>query len=549
MSTTFNDQQAASKVRDIVERIAKGVVRRERPEPRIAKVYDLNTVTQTCRVLFAGDTIADLVTIKFAKNMTPVTYMALTYDVDGENAPGDIVRVWGKTGNYFLLDFIWGGPESNSAAITGVTALHNNPSFETVSGGVPTDWSYFWGSGTAVASSSDVFSGNYSLTVDTGSAAGGSKAVFSNVFSVQPGDSVTFSIWAKSVSGQCDLDAALMTRTTGNPDYFDTGNTIVQNASLVTLTANWVKYTSTFTVPSGHAVCRLHFRINQTVSGNQAVARLDLSTSSKTPASNQFLPSGTWVKEACNAVHTVNVTTLAGGAPQVVDGVTLATGMRVLVAGQTTTSQNGIYLVQIAGTGANGTWVRASDATSAASIAGANVAILNGTMFGGTRWQVTFRNSDTVGTSTQRWSPSDMGNDAIGFLYTGGNQGLFAATFQTMLLNATDYSYGTNYNLSLSVITFLSPGLYDISMSVMFDTATARRQVRLETWVGADPGVAAAAPILTQELYVGQYTNVNMSTTWSMGVNQKIRVTIWTDVAHNVLNTYIPARLWIRRAA
>ena len=49
------------------------------------------------------------------------------------------------------------------------------------------------------------------------------------------------------------------------------------------------------------------------------------------------------------------------GAPSVVDGVTFASGDRLLLPLQTDGTQNGIYRVTTAGTGANGVWDRDLD--------------------------------------------------------------------------------------------------------------------------------------------------------------------------------------------
>lgn len=65
-------------------------------------------------------------------------------------------------------------------------------------------------------------------------------------------------------------------------------------------------------------------------------------------------------KQAVRVITTTNIA-LSGGAPVVVDGVTLGIRDRVLVTAQSTGSQNGIYQVSAVGTGSNGTWIRSTD--------------------------------------------------------------------------------------------------------------------------------------------------------------------------------------------
>lgn len=66
-------------------------------------------------------------------------------------------------------------------------------------------------------------------------------------------------------------------------------------------------------------------------------------------------------KDSVVAATTANIADLAAGAPDTVDGVSLAVGDRVLVKDQSTASQNGIYVVGTVGTGANGVWTRVED--------------------------------------------------------------------------------------------------------------------------------------------------------------------------------------------
>jgi hypothetical protein len=87
-------------------------------------------------------------------------------------------------------------------------------------------------------------------------------------------------------------------------------------------------------------------------------------------------------KNSCRIVTTTNVT-LTGGAPLTYDGVTLVQYDRVLVAGQTDKTQNGIYSVSTLGSGSNGTWVRSKDANANDRLtAGMNTFIEEGTYSG-----------------------------------------------------------------------------------------------------------------------------------------------------------------------
>ena len=103
-------------------------------------------------------------------------------------------------------------------------------------------------------------------------------------------------------------------------------------------------------------------------------------------------------KNGCVVKADSNIT-LSG--TQTIDSVALSVGDRVLVAGQTSGSANGIYVV------ASGAWSRASDMAASSSAKGVNVAIVSGTVNAGTAWIVT--SGTTVGTDTlafSRLSPS-----------------------------------------------------------------------------------------------------------------------------------------------
>ena len=99
-------------------------------------------------------------------------------------------------------------------------------------------------------------------------------------------------------------------------------------------------------------------------------------------------------------VITVSDVTLAGGAPSQVDGVNLAEDDRVLVTGQSTASQNGLYFVSAVGTGANGTWLRTSDGNENGEVqAGMIVMVTEGSLYHDTQWKLTTNNPIVIDTT------------------------------------------------------------------------------------------------------------------------------------------------------
>lgn len=105
--------------------------------------------------------------------------------------------------------------------------------------------------------------------------------------------------------------------------------------------------------------------------------------------------------QPCRVATTANISNYATGAPNTLDGVSLAVNDRVLMKDQTTGSQNGIFRVSTVGTGANGVWQRASDAdTTYDLLAGDTVSVVEGTVNAGTIWMVTTPGPITINTTS-----------------------------------------------------------------------------------------------------------------------------------------------------
>jgi hypothetical protein len=119
------------------------------------------------------------------------------------------------------------------------------------------------------------------------------------------------------------------------------------------------------------------------------------STDAATKAYVDAVSEGLHIHPSCDAATSANVdisTELEAG--DVIDGVTLAAGNRVLVKSQTTSSQNGIYVVQ-----ASGAALRASDFNEPQEVDGGDfVFVTGGTLYDNTGWVQTTTNVVTIGT-------------------------------------------------------------------------------------------------------------------------------------------------------
>lgn len=130
----------------------------------------------------------------------------------------------------------------------------------------------------------------------------------------------------------------------------------------------------------------------------------------------------TALKSGLDWKDSVRVATTANGTlasayqnGSTIDGVTLATGDRILLKNQTTGSENGIYTVN-----ASGAPTRATDADASNEVsAGMVVPIEEGTSNADTMWVLTTNNPITLGTTALSFSKVPIG---------GGSTVKFAAT-------------------------------------------------------------------------------------------------------------------------
>jgi hypothetical protein len=152
------------------------------------------------------------------------------------------------------------------------------------------------------------------------------------------------------------------------------------------------------------------------------------------------------------AVRVISVTdiTLSGGAPSQVDGVNVSTGDRILVNGQSTGSQNGIYEVQTVGSGSNGTWIRSSDTNVTGELeAGAIVMVTEGLTYADTQWKLTTNNPIIIGTTALTFEQNSA--FAFGNIFANGTAVLANSVGSTVTFSAGNNILITGNNTSKTV--------------------------------------------------------------------------------------------------
>lgn len=156
-----------------------------------------------------------------------------------------------------------------------------------------------------------------------------------------------------------------------------------------------------------------------------------------------------------HAATTANIANVLSGAPNTLDGVTLAANDRVLVKDQTTPAQNGIYTITTLGTGANGVWARAVDQDTWAEVPSAYVWVEMGTTQADTGWTCTSDPGGTLGTTAITWVQfSSAGTNIAGAgLTKTGNTIDVIGTANRILVNPDSIDIHGSYVGQASITT------------------------------------------------------------------------------------------------
>jgi hypothetical protein len=179
--------------------------------------------------------------------------------------------------------------------------------------------------------------------------------------------------------------------------------------------------------------------------------------------------SGLDVKQSVRAATTTAAVLLASGLENgdTLDGVTLATGDRVLVKNQSTASENGIYVVQ-----SSGAAVRATDFDGTGEVSGgAFTFVEEGTVNADSGWVVTSNGAITVGT------------DAIAWVQFSGAGQITAGNGLTKSGNTID-AVGTAGRISVS-----SDAIDIDSGYIGQNTITTLGTIAIGTWAATDVAI------------------------------------------------------------
>lgn len=196
-------------------------------------------------------------------------------------------------------------------------------------------------------------------------------------------------------------------------------------------------------------------------------------------------------KQTARAVTTSNIANLSGGAPATVDGVSLAVNNRVLVTGQSTGSENGIYKVTTVGAGSNGTWVRTTDSDATGDLNGGTIIMITeGTTYADVQFKLTTDDPITIGSTALTFV--QVGNAAFGTVAVSGQDNLVADTIGDTLTIVAGTNLAATTTAGTDTIT-LTPSLTPAFTSATFTNTSTGDTLLLTTTEDSN----SAAPVIT----------------------------------------------------
>jgi hypothetical protein len=226
-------------------------------------------------------------------------------------------------------------------------------------------------------------------------------------------------------------------------------------------------------------------------------------------------------KQAVRVISLASVT-LSGGAPAEVDGVSLGTGNRILVAGQSNAAENGLYQVETVGAGSNGTWTRTSDANQDGEIQpGMTVMVTEGLEYADTPWKLVTNGVIEIGVTELIFEENY--SLAFGNVFANGTAVIANVVSAGLTLTAGDNISITGNNTSKSITI----GVTGISLNSIangtsnVDIATANADVTVSV-----AGTANVAVFGNDRLIVAGNVLPSANVTYDLGAPAQR----WNDI-------------------
>lgn len=230
------------------------------------------------------------------------------------------------------------------------------------------------------------------------------------------------------------------------------------------------------------------------------------------PATKQYVDSlaqGIDVRASCRVASTANIV-LATGTALTIDGVVTVAGDRVLVKNQTTTSENGIYVV------AAGAWSRSTDAdTSAEVTAGMFTFVSEGTVNADSGWVLTTNDAITLGTTGLAFAQFSGAGQVVagdGLTKSGNTLNVVTANAARIVVNADSIDLATvsfdqtmgaaNVNFMTSITTDSYGRVTEkLNADIRAATTSVTGIVQLNDNINVTSSIQAATPTAVKSAY------------------------------------------------
>lgn len=241
--------------------------------------------------------------------------------------------------------------------------------------------------------------------------------------------------------------AGTYTKVTTDAKGRVTAGTTLSASDIPTLTA--AKISDFDTQVRTSSVAQLAAPAAALAMNSQKITGLADPTSAQDAATKAYVDStaqGLDTKASVRVATTANIT-LSG--TQTIDGVVLTSGDRVLVKNQTTTSQNGIYVV------AASTWSRATDADAWTELVSAFTFVEEGSANADTGWVCTANAGGTLGTTAITFTQFSSAGSYLGGagLVLTGNTFDIVGTTDRITVNADSIDIASTYAGQTSIVT------------------------------------------------------------------------------------------------